>query len=320
MKNTIYVLFAFVGLISLSSCKEAFDYGSATNFKTESFSDFLWKKQPPVEIEAVINTEFAECEGLDKPLVLQLCDDDAKAITPKVAQLYVNGQKSDNNTISIDPKSKKKETEIKIVLDKSLTDETRTFSWNLQVVDNPGLVRINDRASGKDPWITDTQVYWKNQHVANPLRVGTDISLLTILAIIAAWILLVQLTISRFKSDQIRTIKFTIEDSNPKCINSKNSSLAGSKEIILTKTSAKQGFLKMLFFGKTSYVKLDELPCEVRFTPGRKKGQVVLDTRHPGYKKNDFETYTEGEKNEIKVLNSIVEGTAMKIEFNYKGR
>ena len=76
----------------------------------------------------------------------------------------------------------------------------------------------------------------------------------------------------------------------------------------------------MLFFGKTSYVKIDELPCEVKFTPGRQKGQVVLDTRHPGYTRNNFETYTEGEKNEIKVLNSIAEGTAMKIEFNYKGR
>lgn len=196
MKNTIYVLFAFVGLISLSSCKEAFDYGSATNFKTESFNDFLWKKQPPVEIEAVINTEFAECEGLDKPLVLQLCDDDAKAITPKVAQLYVNGQKSENNTISIDPKSPQKETEIKIVLDKSQTDKTRTFSWYLQVVDNPGLVRVNETTPGQDPWITGTMVNWRNNHVSNPLSVILRWILILIVSFLAAWYIIAHFVVN----------------------------------------------------------------------------------------------------------------------------
>lgn len=322
MKKSIFLSAAILAsLISFSACNKGFDGDESTaSFETEAFENFLWKKQAPVEIEAVINTKFDECEALEKPLVLQLCDDDAKAIPVSVAQLYVNGEISSDNTIIIDPNRGKEETDIKIVLDDSQIHDTRTFTWNLQVVENPGLVKVNDRAVGKDPWVRETTINWKNKHIANPLRVGTDISLLTILAIIAAWILLVQLTISRFKSDQIRTIKFTIEDGNPKCINSKNSSLAGSKEIILTRTSAKQGFLKMLFFGKTSYVKIDELPCEVKFTPGRKKGQVVLDTRHPGYTRNNFETYTEGEKNEIKVLNSIAEGTAMKIEFNYKGR
>ena len=245
MKNTIYVLFAFVGLISLSSCKEAFDYGSATNFKTESFNDFLWKKQPPVEIEAVINTEFAECEGLDKPLVLQLCDDDAKAITPKVAQLYVNGQKSDNNTISIDPKSKKKETEIKIVLDKSQTDETRTFSWNLQVVDNPGLVRINDRATGKDPWIADTQVYWKNQHVANSLEVAFWTVLATLLGIFILAIFLCRMNNPAFKVSKLFLTGDTM----------KTVTLRGAGKVVFSNVSKSQSFIKDIFFRKAVFVK-----------------------------------------------------------------
>jgi hypothetical protein len=301
MKSFIIGFLAVVALFSLSSCKEKYDVDGAANFKTESFKNFLWKKQPPVTIEAVINTDFAECEEIDKPLVLQLCDDDAKAIPIRVAQLYVNGEKSEDNTITIVPKSGAKQTEIKIVLDESQLNETRTFTWNLQVVDNPGLVKINERQPGKDPWIADTTVNWKNKKVANPLRVGTDITLFSILSILVAWIILAQLVLfSKFKSTQIKKI-FVMVDGGRKNIQGYNQSVVGAKEIVLTPNDKSQSFLKRLFLGKVIYVRIKGLPGEISLTPGDGKFQ----TKSVLANKKAFGVETSGDMNEIKTIKSL---------------
>ncbi len=298
MRNNIVasILVTVLAILSFSSCKEKFDVTNASNFQTQTFKDFLWKKHDPATIEAVINTQFDECENLIEPLVLQLCDDDAKAIPTTVAQLYVNGEKSEDNTIRIDPKSDVDETEIKIVLNESQEQETRTFTWNLQVVDNPGLTKINDRAPGKDPWITDTQMNWQNKHVANPLRVGTDLSLTAILAIMVVWILLVQLVlIPKFKKTQISKIFVEIDDRR-KSILGYGQSVIGAKEIILTSEKKSQKFIARLFLGKVVYVYIKGLPGNISLTPGVGRFQTKASIEH----REKFEVNVSGEKQELK--------------------
>ena len=302
MKKSIFFSVAILAsLISFSACNNGFEgEDGIASFETEAFNSFLWKKQAPVEIEAVINTKFDECEELDKPLVLQLCDDDSNAIPVSVAQLYVNGEKSEDNTITIDPKNNSGETEIRIVLDDSQIHDTRTFTWNLQVVDNPGLVKVNDRAVGKDPWIQETTVNWKNKHVANPLRVGTDISLTTILAILVAWILLAQLILfSKFKQTQIKKI-FVMVDGGRKNIQGCNQSVVGAKEIVLTPEDKNQGFIARLFLGKVVYIRIKGLPGEITLLPGSGKYQTKSTQE-----KKKFEVETSGDNNEIKTVKSI---------------
>lgn len=300
-KSILFSAAILASLISFSACNKGFEGDdNAASFETEAFDNFLWKKQAPVEIEAVINTEFDECEGLEKPLVLQLCDDDAKAIPVSVAQLYVNGEKSEDNTITIDPKSGKEETEIKIVLDDSQIHDTRTFTWNLQVVENPGLMKVNDRSVGKDPWVQETTVNWKNKHVANPLRVGTDISLSTILAILLAWILLAQFVLfTKFKQTQIKKI-FLMVNGGRKNIQGYNQSVVGAKEIILTSSDKKQGFIARLFTGKVVYIKIKGLPGDISLLPGSGRYQTKSSQDRKAYTSE-----ASGNNSELRIIKAI---------------
>jgi len=246
MKKIVFGLLVIVTILTSASCKNEYDVDGATTFKTESFRDFLWKKQPPVEIEAIINTEFSECENIDKPLILQLCDDNAQAITPDVAQLYVNDKKSENNTIIIDPTSNVKETHIKIVLNKSLLDHTRTFAWNLQVVDNPGFEKINDRAlDKKEPWIADTELFWKNKNVANSLRVGTDTTLIILLIAFVVIVFLSRMNNLPFGVKRL----YLVNDCAQRTIK-----LKGAGRVVLTRSKKKQSFFQQLFKRKTIFV------------------------------------------------------------------
>ena len=300
-KLFIYSIVIIASLFSFSACNKGFEGEEGiVSFETEAFNNFLWKKQPPVEIEAVINTRFDECEGLEKPLILQLCDDDANAIPVSISQLYVNGEKSEDNTITINPKNNSGETEIKIVLDDSQLHNTRTFTWNLQVVDNPGLVKVNERAVGKDPWIQETTVNWRNKHVANPLRVGTDISLTTILTILVVWILLAQLVLfPKFKQTQTKKI-FVMAEGGRKNIQGYNQSVVRAKEIVLTPEDKNQGFIARLFWGKVVYVRIKGLPGEITLFHGSGKYQTTS-----SQEKKKFEVETSGDNNEIKTIKSL---------------
>ena len=103
-RNIVCALASFAFVAVLMSCGNEIEHEAATHFETQSFNDFLWKKQGPVAIEAVIDTDFEECGDLSEPLVLQLCNDDGEAITPDVASLYVDGELSEDNTITFGAK------------------------------------------------------------------------------------------------------------------------------------------------------------------------------------------------------------------------
>lgn len=66
MKNTLKtILYLSIAICCLSSCKDEMDVDTGANVKTETFKDFWWKKHDPVTVNAVINTQFDECEQLD---------------------------------------------------------------------------------------------------------------------------------------------------------------------------------------------------------------------------------------------------------------
>ena len=71
---------AVAAILLLAGCSREFKVDNGANFKTTSFDKFLWHKHVPDTVKAIITTEFAECEDLSDPLVLQLCNDDGKAV------------------------------------------------------------------------------------------------------------------------------------------------------------------------------------------------------------------------------------------------
>lgn len=250
MKKSFVYAIIIASLFTLPACNKEYEGDDdAAIFKTDAFNDFWWVKQDPVFIEATINTEFEECENLSGPLVLQLCDDSKNAIPVSTAQLYVNDQLSQNNTISIDPKAGIKETQIKIVLNPNQIKETRTFTWNLQVVDAAEIERINDMSPDKQNWIPNTTVYWKNKHIANPLRVGVDSSLFTIIAAFLIILLICQARIKKFKVPII-DIDDTVDRKDSITITSPRKY---AKIVLTSVPGKKQSGFAALFVGKTKY-------------------------------------------------------------------
>lgn len=298
----------------LSSCGKTQDSAGGVNFETSSFNGFLWHKHVPDTVKAVINAEFSECAEIDDPLVLQLCDNDARAVGPEVAQLWVNGEKSADNTVKIMPHDGKSETEIWIVLNDAQTERTRTFTWELQIVDNPGLVKVNNRSPEEDPWLVNTTLNWRNVHVANPLKVWTESVGLALLVVLIAWIILVQFVIfPKFKVTQVKKIFLTIGD-NRRNIQSFSSSVIGSKEIVLTGETKSQGYLAGLFCGRVTYVRVPGMRDKVVLTPGAGRYQSRC-----SYERKYYVSATVGEHDELKVIMpSGTESPSFSIEYYHK--
>ena len=248
MKKSVFSLSLIIVLgLSAASCSESAPQVIDGIFKTSSFDKFLWKKDKPDTLKAFINTEFAECQDLKEPLVLQLCDDDALPIDPSVAQLYVNQEISPNNTVSIDPSANKEKTEIWIVLDPSQLRKDRSFTWNLQVVENPGLLRINETAPST-PWIPDTTVNWINDHIANSLEVTFWTVLAIIAAVLAAIVVLVRLQNPAFK---VKRLVYATDDFQKTIV------LSGVSKVVFSTKKNSQSIINQLLFRKVVYVTND---------------------------------------------------------------
>lgn len=237
-----------LSVVNFIGCSQEDSIPNGVHIQTESFDNFLWKKHVPDTIKAFINTEFAECDGLSKPLVLQLCDEDARPISREVAQLYVNGIPSKDNTLSINPAANTLSTEVWIVLDEKQTHEDRIFTWNLQVVDNPGIVRINETDPSIEAWIPDTTVYWNNNHIANTLEIAFWTILCIILALFVAVVFIMRRKNPAFKT---RRLTYCYDDVQKTIV------LKGVGRIVFSTKKNGQSFFNQLFTRKTVFVAND---------------------------------------------------------------
>ena len=287
MKRTLVIIIAAFAAL-FSSCTKEIIVDSGANFETKSFDDFLWKKHDPVSINATIDTKFDECEGISGPLVLRLCDDDARPIGTDIARLYVNGNESSDNTITIDPKNSSEGTDISIVLSEDVIRRDRTFTWNLQIVNNPGLVKVNERTPGSDPWIAGTTVNWNHNHVVNPLRVGVDTGLIILAIALALVIAVCQARIRRFK---VTTID--IDDMADRKDSIMISSPRKYAKIVLTPTPGKkQNPIAPIFVGKVKYEYVEgaKWTSDVILVP---KGRTVADAAVSAYSADSDYSFTE---------------------------
>lgn len=207
MKKFIFTLVALAGALVFSSCDSELDanhWGS-----TQYYRDFLFKECPPVVMEKTMSVSFNEdASDLSSPLVLALYrkveGGNPVKVTPDEAEVYVNGEKSADNTISLMPTQVVDEVQkikIGVVLTKSAlesSDKDQTITYFLKMVKNPGLDFVNDVAVlgvrelvlEADPW-TPMTVYL--DYVANKLEVGVKLGFWIILIAMIAWIILARL-------------------------------------------------------------------------------------------------------------------------------
>lgn len=207
-----YLLFSLILVVFavFSSCKdkEKLNYWG----QTEHFDDYLWKKYVPDTLKRTLKIGFNDdaINDINAPLILSLykrnSDGEYKKVNSKEVKMFVDGELSEKNTISIMPKDNEEPDEIKIEVSIVLSEEIlgesdldRDYHFAFKVDENPGLDRINDCnvAGNKKPLLDDSSkirgipmIIHVDEKV-NPVKVGIDIGLvifsLIVIAVLILW-------------------------------------------------------------------------------------------------------------------------------------
>lgn len=312
MKKRLFAYLLLLCSVVLFSCNRPHEEYSTWG-QTEHYSPFLWHRHTPDTLRKSLRYEFNEdAAALTDPIVFSLYmtpEDSSESFKadPKDVELYVDGVLSPDNTFSLKPEPGAHEIEFGVVLTLQLLESMkidRDYQFVFKVEHNPGIDRINDFKIGS---LKESEMVLESQNddktpfrirverVSNALKVGCLSTLFTILALLIAFIIIVQLFIKRFNQLQLSKIYVTI-DENRKNITRMQASLTSAKEIVLTPVSKSQNFLKMLFFGKVAYVVIKGLPSEVKLTPGSRA------QTNAQFRRNDFSSTTTGDSDEIRVL------------------
>lgn len=190
-KFIIYVM----PLILLCSCSGVVN---KENFwgVSEAYEPYLWCKHHPDTIKKTIVFEFNDDAKrlLDRPVKLglfkkELTPEGKEKLVPlstRQVELYIDGVISRDNTFSV----KKDVEEIEIAVVFPDLEPTRVHTWYVKVIDNGGLDIINEyEVSGyhaSEPIVKEVQV--KTVKKANPLAVGVNSVLISILVVFCLWI------------------------------------------------------------------------------------------------------------------------------------
>lgn len=190
--------------MTICSCaEEETPVVNGASFNMQSFDDFLWKKDAVDTVKFSIDTDFVECDDVRRPIVLALCDSDGQVIPGDKAELFVNGVKSTDNKVEIPVVNGKQTTNLGVVVNESLLKDDVTFNWHIMLCDDAGLSKIFSEHSGgvksqlleDDKWIYGLDVQIKNEHVANTVKVWTNIIIIVVVIALVVWIALAHLVI-----------------------------------------------------------------------------------------------------------------------------
>lgn len=260
MKLNTSITLALLSAILMGCSQVSLD---TNRFQIQSFDDFLWKKHIPDTIKTVINTEFAECDGIAEPLKLQICDDFDKPIPTSIAQIYVNGDISQDNTISID--KNQDSTYVWIVLGNSVTHKDTEFRWNLSVVNNPGLLRINEAPPSVGLSIPDVTISGSNDHISNPLAVIVIWIGIALLSLLLLWFILLRPIIFRkFRFDELKIVYM---EEGARVGAPQDITLSHARKLILGQNPQKQGGFNRFWTGRIIYLEHDFWEHEVEISP-----------------------------------------------------
>ena len=288
------LLIICVCALTLISCKKdnkEVAYWGNVNY----YDDFLWRKHVPDTIERMLKVDFNEdaINDLDGNLMFELYqrlpDNKYAKTTSEDVELYVDGVKSENNTICIRLENCDEEfhqqISIRIVLTaKTLYSEDidRDYHYVLKMVENPGIDRINNCTISDKTLLLDedkdtqTPIVVKVRHVSNKLRVWVD-SILSFLGILMVCILVLWFLI--IKRVYYPKIKVAIDINGAYYLHkSKNK----YRMIVLCDNKyKKQSLLNKLFTGEILY-SVNDMWCDgaVLIKPSGKTVRIKLDDKY----------------------------------------
>lgn len=272
MKNCfIRFVSAIAVCVTLASCSEEPTYVvNGASFEIQSYDDFLWKKDVVDTIKFELTTAFQECQGINEPITLALCDSYGEPVSSDVVTLYVGGVISDANIVTIYPKSSGTTvTDVALVIDRAYLSEDCTFDWCLKVLEAGDIWVYGER--GTERYLPDqrkvlfgTDIHIVNDHVVNKMKVAFNIVLLVIAGILAAWFIMLRpLFISKFKLKQLVITGSSYYQTI---------SLKGYRKVVCTKNRKnKQGFMSRLFLGPIYYAYNEYWDRDMEIVPGPSK-------------------------------------------------
>ena len=260
------ILAVLCPLMLLASCgKKADDPNAPTRWGKENYYDkFLWKKHVPDTLYRTIEFDFNQDAKnfMDKPLRLGLFKktDSGKMlpVTDTEMEVFVNGQKCQNNIIDIQPGT----DQVKVGIVFKPDAENKVHHWFFRAVDDGGLERINDMDpdtyNADNASLMDIEVD-KNK-VMNPLAMGTALTSLLLLAALLAWLFVMKAIF--FPTFRVGKIQL----SDPVPYNTLKR-MRGYRKMILTNKQPKQGFFDKVFAGKILYEVNDLWTSDVVIEP-----------------------------------------------------
>lgn len=278
MKKHITKIFAVLALsVAAVGCSEEKLVVNGESYEIQTYEDFLWQKDIVDTIKFEINTEFRECEEVTKPITLALCDCNGTIVPTDVATVYVNGAKSDDNKIRITPKNGVVDTQIGIVIAHSALMEDCDFAWNLQSLEGEDGMKVlgvrddeTEIGLAKKGVIFGTDIYVKNTHVANSLKVWTFIILWTVLAALAAAHFL-----SRLINRSVKFTRLTIDYGDGEI----RYDTRRSYKVVLTNKPYKVSLLHRFFVGKVTVITNDFWTSELTIKKASYGQNLMLITR-----------------------------------------
>lgn len=247
-----FILFV-TSLILLCSCGDAVKKDSFWGV-SEAYDSYLWCKHHPDTLKKTLVFEFNSDAKrlLDRPVKLglfkkELSPEGNERLVPlstDQVELFVDGVLSPDNTISVD----KHVGELEVAVVFPNLEPTRVHTWYIKVIDNGGLDIINDYevsgSSASAPIVREVQV--KTVKRANPLAVGVNTVLLSLLALFCLWICVIRyIVFPRFKISLIAVGKEgqTMIPRRAK----------GFIRFVITSSPKRQGALMNLLTGKVQY-------------------------------------------------------------------
>ena len=248
-----FLSLAFICCLTLlASCSKDIDDGTAPTRwgKEKYFDNFLWKKHVPDTLNRTIEFDFNQDARtyMDKPLRLGLFKktDSGKMlpVTDKEMEVFVDGQKSNNNIIDVQPGT----DQLKVGIVFRPEAENKVHHWFFRAVDDGGLERINDMDpesfNADNASLMDIEVQ-KNK-VMNPLAEGLLIALILLLIALFVWLFVLKAILF----PTFRVGKISLTDPAPY---SSLKRLRGYRKMVLTSKRPDQGFFGRVFTGKILY-------------------------------------------------------------------
>ncbi len=294
MKNISLGLMAIMAVLAFVSCDSAVEsnnWGSLSHY-----NDFWFKKCPADTLQKILVVSFnKESESMpqdNRTLVMSLYKtvdgQNPVKVNPSEVQLFVDGQLSEDNTISVSPTGVPDEIQrikVAMVLDNRMLHEIEkdfSITYILKVEKNPGLDRINDLqlstygGASNTPILTpDNDNYTPMRvyinKVRNSLKVGVNWSIRGVVIFFIAWMILSRMVFWRRTSFSKVLIDYH-DGAGQRPIR-----MSGAYELVLTgNPKAGDSFLKKFFVGKRVFECNDFWDHEIILKDGARRNTVKL--------------------------------------------